>query len=54
MCCGRPSGDSGPGDVPLSDLGAALQAAGLPAGVASLRQGFQLQQRAENAAVESR
>lgn len=53
--CGRcPGGDPGPGDVPLSDLTAALQAAGLPAGVSLLCQGFQLQQRAENFTVESR
>lgn len=53
--CGRcPGGGPGPGDVPLPDLTAALHAAGLPAGVASLRQSFQLQQRAKNFTVESR
>lgn len=51
---GSSGGDPGPGYVPLPDLRAALQAAGLPAGVAPLRQGLQLQQRAKNSAVESR
>lgn len=54
ICSRRPSGDPGPGHVSLPDLRAALQAAGLPAGVPPLRQSFQLQQRAEDFAVESR
>lgn len=54
VCSRRSSGDPEPGYVPLSDLRTAVQAAGLPVGVALLRQGLQLQQRAENPTVESR
>lgn len=54
VCSRRPSGDPGPGHVSLPDFRTALQAAGLPAGVAPLRQGFQFQQRAEDLIVESR